>query len=83
MKNEIKNQIVHYTIGAHLSIIIWFSGYDYIYSFSAVMLLALIIELSQYFFVDKRDLKIYDRLMDIAFYIIGGRLAWIVMEFTR
>ena len=83
MKNEIKNQIVHYTIAMHISIIFWFMGFHYLIVYFSVLLLAVIIELLQYFFVDKRELKLYDRLMDIAFYVIGARIGWLIMEFTR
>ena len=41
-------------------------------------ILGLAVEIYQYFFQDDRELKLYDRILDVSFYIIGSFLMWVL-----
>jgi len=84
--NEIGNQTVHFLVGYLFAMIIsfiavYFYGLRIFYEqlsilsvvvISASVIIAIIVELYQYFCPDKKDLKLPDRIRDGIFYVIGS-----------
>lgn len=78
--NEIKNQHVH---------VLWSIIIVYITSFFLPLLgalfsgvlIGLIVEVVQYFFFDKKKLKLVDRCLDVSFWFIGSCLCYLSILF--
>jgi VanZ family protein len=72
---QIKNCLLHITLGLLLIFII-FTLTQSIYTLFMGLILGLIVEIYQYYFLDNKELKIEDRLADISQWLIGGLLAY-------
>lgn len=74
-KNEIKNQHVHMFWGLILSTVLLRITHLYWMGWVFGMLIGLGVEIWQYFYADNRELKLFDRILDISSWGLGGALA--------
>ena len=76
-KNDFKNWLVHLLIGFVISIVLssWLVWWLLMI---VVFIVSLCIELYQYFFMDNKELKLLDRILDICSYQLGVILTVIV-----
>ena len=83
--NEWKNQLLH-TLTGLFSTYIVMVGHKFILNIEIFdirlllvgLLVGSIVEIYQFFYRDGNHWKIYDRIRDVAFYVVGSSIIWLV-----
>lgn len=79
--NEAKNQCVHMLVGIQATWAVNLHVHFSIASFTGIII-GIIVEVFQYFFVDNRELKLADRILDLSFWFASSFI-FMLMYFVR